>query len=117
LVADEKSGGFMKIAVCSTNGKSVDEHFGKSKELYVYDFSGGKAEFVEKRDINKYCQCGSDCMPHDFSPERLESIYLKISDCKKLYTPSMGKTPKEKMEEKGIEVVIYEGEIEAISLL
>ena len=43
----------MRIAVASTNGESVDLHFGKANSLYVYEYDEENDEFkfIDQRNV------------------------------------------------------------------
>lgn len=101
----------MKIAITSSNGKNVDTHFGKAKEFYIYDITPPTPKLVEKRESINYC---SGVENHGFMPDKLEQVYKKIADCKILCTAKIGETPTIKLEQKGINVIEFEGSLEDV---
>ncbi len=102
----------MKIAVCTSDGNKVDLHFGKTSTFYVYEIEKGEKNFIDKRDVGAYCS--SENKDHGFKIDKFEMTYQALKDCKKLYTASIGDTPKLKFEEKGIEVKLCSCDIDSI---
>lgn len=98
----------MKIAVTTTDGINVNQHFGKAEDFYIYDLVGGTATFLNKRNVQSYCETdekGDAVDPdHDFSLDRFSLVYEVIKDCEKLYTQQIGDKPLEKLIDKGIKV-------------
>ncbi len=98
----------MKVAICSSDGAHVDLHFGKTSTFYIFEFGRGVRKLMDRRNVRKYCASGIDDYKngntHQFDKSRFESVFEAISDCKKMYTVSIGETPRQKLEEKGIEV-------------
>lgn len=101
----------MKVAVTSTNGKSIDTHFGKADIIYVYDVKNKDVKFIEKRNVDKYC---SDNPLHAFRPDDFDKVYQAIADCKILYTQKIGAVPAEKCRSLGLKVNQAEGEIKTV---
>ncbi len=101
----------MKIAITSSNGKTVDIHFGKADKFYVYEIIGSLPAYVGERDTLNYCQ-GPE--KHKFNQEKLDLIYELIKDCEILCTAKIGEKPASKLLEKGINIVESEGELHEI---
>lgn len=105
----------MKIAITSTDGKTVDQHFGKADSFYIYEKKDGKLNFIEKRNVVSYCGCVSVKQgDHEFDTDRFIRVFGTLQDCKKLYTTQIGDTPKAKLEANGIEIKLCSCEIDAI---
>ncbi|WP_167613925.1 NifB/NifX family molybdenum-iron cluster-binding protein [Maribellus sediminis] len=97
----------MRIAVTTTDGKKVDQHFGKATRFDVYDVEGTEMTLVESRDVTSYCDCEKDVPAdpaHKFSPDRFSVVKEKLHDCDKLYTVQIGETPKSQFDIIGIAV-------------
>jgi predicted Fe-Mo cluster-binding NifX family protein len=97
----------MKIAITTTNGKQVDEHFGKATSFYIYNLEGEQFKFDEIRYVNPYCENldGEPVDPdHTFNGAKLEAVYEVIKDCDKLYTQMIGEKPLQGLLKKGIHV-------------
>ena len=97
----------MRIAVATSDGNKVDQHFGKATRFDVYDVEGEEMKLVESRDVTSYCDCadGKPVDPaHKFSPDRFSVVKEKLKDCDKLYTVQIGEKPKEQLQIVGIDV-------------
>ena len=106
----------MKVAITSTDGVTVDQHFGKADCFYIYEMQHGKLSFIEKRDVISYCGCVAEKpADHEFDKDRFFRVFGTIQDCKKLYTKQIGDTPTQKLQANGIEVHLCSCEIESIS--
>lgn len=108
----------MKVAICSSDGIDVDLHFGKTSEFYIYNIHGGHKTFLEKRGLEKYSPTeeflsglSSD---HEFDSNKFDAVYKALSDCKKIYTVSIGAVPSEKLKEQGMEIQLCSCPISSI---
>ncbi|MDY6821287.1 MAG: nitrogen fixation protein NifX [Deferribacterota bacterium] len=73
----------MKVAFCSNNGVSVNEHFGRSRYIYIYDVDEDGYTLSEKREL----------IVVDGSKEHkdtTESKVRSIKDCALLYVCAIG---------------------------
>lgn len=64
-----------KVAVASTDGITIDQHFGRSHLFYIYDFQEDKGSFslIEIRSLDSSCstsdcQSTSSCAPSGCQP-------------------------------------------------
>jgi len=94
----------MRIAVTTSNGEKVDQHFGKATRFDVYDVEGDKMKLVETREVESYCKSGESNPVHKFSSDRFSVVKEKLQDCDKLYTVQIGEKPKEQFDIIGIAV-------------
>ncbi|MDO5848483.1 MAG: NifB/NifX family molybdenum-iron cluster-binding protein [Methanobrevibacter sp.] len=89
----------MRIAVASTDGKTVNLHLGKANSLYIYDWSDKDGvTFVERRelDIKKSAKHqGSD-------------VLVACEDCDVIISEQYGFKTKLKAEDLGIKLVVEE---------
>lgn len=100
------SGKEYKFAVASKSGINIDQHFGHAKEFYIYDYKAGKVAFVEKRNVDNYCNGKSEC---NDSEDKIEKIIKVINDCNGVLSLRMGDEPMHKLEERGIKAFqLYE---------
>jgi len=109
--AGKKKEVVMKIAICSSDGRNVNEHFGRTETFYIYKFEDNKAVFLEKRKTSKYSPGEPD---HKFDKENFETVVDLIKDCKIVYSSKIGDIPALKLKEKGISPIKYEGRIEGL---
>jgi predicted Fe-Mo cluster-binding NifX family protein len=95
----------MRIAVTTTSGIKVDQHFGKASCFSIYDIKANKLELIETRMVNSYCKSNTEGMPdkeHEISDDSLSMVYNRIKDCEKVYTLQIGQKPEEALKSKGI---------------
>lgn len=109
----------MRVAITSTDGVNVDQHFGKAKSFYVYDFKCGRMDFIEKRATpfsysteSDFLEQGTD---HSFEEGRLNAVFHVINDCQRLYTLKIGERPRQALEALGMEVRPCHCPIETLS--
>lgn len=91
-----------KFAIASKTGINIDEHFGHANEFYIYSFEKNVIQFIEKREIDKYCTGNEECDEHE---DKIKKILKVIDDCDIVLTLRAGLDPVKKMEERGIKVV------------
>ncbi|MDL1973891.1 MAG: dinitrogenase iron-molybdenum cofactor biosynthesis protein [Deltaproteobacteria bacterium] len=99
-----------RIAVVSTDGTNVNDHFGKAQRFLIYDCND-KMAFVEERPTETY-SVGDP--KHSFDAERFGRVSALLKDCTRIYVTQIGEVPASKLKELGIEPVVYEGPIEDI---
>lgn len=96
-----------RIALVSTDEKTVNDHFGRADFFLIYDLDE-ELTFVEKRVTERY---SVDDPNHSFDPERFGRVTALLRDCSKIYVTQIGEDPASKLKEIGIEPVIYTGPI------
>ncbi len=104
------SGNPIQVAVASKSGSVVDQHFGQVTAFYVYEYKDGKAIFLEKRSIPKYCNGPEECGSGE---DKINRIIKTIEDCRAVIALRIGELPKEKLRQKGIRVYTSYDRIEA----
>lgn len=107
----------MRIAITTTDGVTVNEHFGKASSFYIYDIADGVLKAIEKRAVEPYCETseGEVINPdHEFSADRFSLVYEKIKDCEVLYTQRIGDAPKAKLKGLGIVIQLCSCSIETL---
>jgi nitrogen fixation protein NifX len=73
-----------KIAIASSDGQTVDQHFGQAVNFLIYEVSNGKIEFVEDRDVNAG-------IPANSTPDtRILQVINLLSDCKIVFASKIG---------------------------
>ena len=74
-----------KIAVASSDGIVVNQHFGHADSFYIYQVTGDDARFTgEVRKVEPVCHMGN----HDDG--KLSSNMKQLSDCKYLLVQKIG---------------------------
>ncbi len=97
------------VAVATKSGVLVDQHFGQVSEFYIFEYKNGTAQFKERRVVEKYCNGALDC---DEKEDKITSILKTISDCTAVVAMRIGESPKSKLKEKGIHVLVTYDRIE-----
>ena len=98
----------VKIAVASTDGKVVNQHFGRAEVFYILetDEDSGHYEPIEIRNVNAVCRGGE----HD--ERQLRAAAEGLSDCQIVLVSRIGLRARNELEDVGIEVYEIPGIIE-----
>ena len=96
-----------KIAVASSDGIVVNNHFGMAKDFYIYQIDDKEQiHFLEKRSVTPVCEGGN----HDH--EKLKTNLEELEDCKYLLISRIGSGAADMAAEFGIESYEIPGIIE-----
>jgi nitrogen fixation protein NifB len=87
------------VAVASTGGGRVNQHFGKAEEFWIYEGAPGWARFVQVRNVRRFCSGLLGC---DDDPSALGRLVEMLSDCAAVITADTGPRPREALEKAGI---------------
>lgn len=98
----------MKIAVASSDGIVVNQHFGRAKQFYIYEKQGNKFHFIEKRRGIPFCNHG------EYEDGALQHAIDLIEDCFGVLVLQIGSAAEQVLEEKGITVFVARGYIEDV---
>ncbi|MBI5418274.1 hypothetical protein HZA55_10095 [Candidatus Poribacteria bacterium] len=99
----------VRIALTSSNGYIVDQHFGHAKDLLIYDASEWNIRFVERRNVSQYCAGKAECID---PKERMKIIKEKLADCDGLLVMRIGDVPRNILEKSNIYVNMTYNRIE-----
>ena len=86
----------LRIAVASSEGIRIDQHFGQTEIFRVYDVSAAGVVAVDQRDVTRYAAGDED---------RRDTICRMLNDCSMLLVAKIGITPQEKLAGVGIEAI------------
>lgn len=100
-----------RIAVVSTDGINVDDHFGKAHRFLIYDCNDDMT-LVEERPTETLSVGDPN---HSFDADKFGRVAALLQDCRKVYVTQIGAAPTAKLQEMGIEPVIYHGAITDIT--
>jgi nitrogen fixation protein NifX len=94
----------MKVAFATTDGKQVDEHFGRAGMFAVYEITDKGSTFVEMRKfsdgMDKSVTDTKDMGPlHDSA---VQSKVDRLADCKLIYLTEIGGPSAARLVKKGI---------------
>ncbi|MDR1143289.1 MAG: nitrogenase cofactor biosynthesis protein NifB [Spirochaetaceae bacterium] len=107
--------GTLFFAVASKTGVMVDEHFGHVSVFFIYEYTGGKIRFVEKRAVPRYCHppepgrpagevsFRDNCGSHT---GKIERIISAVAGCSAVLVMRIGEVPRMELAEKGIRVFL-----------
>lgn len=101
----------MLIAVASTDGEMVNEHFGRATRFWIFDVEESKQTLIMVRNVEPLSTGDKD---HPFDPLRLGVICDVIKDCERVYCTKIGDRPRQELEKAGITPVIYKDSISSI---
>lgn len=96
----------IKIAVASSDGIVVNNHFGRAKAFYIYEVNEDDILFIEKRELEPVCDIGN----HD--DNKLRENLEKLSDCNYLLVSRIGDGARVMASNFGIEAFEIPGIIE-----
>lgn len=91
----------MRVAVVSSDGKVINQHFGKASRFLIIEVDCGKIQFVEVRETKPLC--GSAEYGHaDGAMSRTISL---ISDCEAVLCARIGSCAEEELRKNGIKPI------------
>lgn len=102
----------MKIAVATTDGINVNEHFGRAETFQIYVITSDGPVKVEEKVVTPL---STGDRSHSFDAERFQSITGALKGCDKIYITQIGERPAEELKKLKIEPVVYQGKISSIS--
>lgn len=73
-----------KVAVASSDGKVINQHFGKSKQFLVFEVDDRNFKFIELRENIP------PCMEFQHDEDALFRAVELISDCKAIFVSKIG---------------------------
>jgi nitrogen fixation protein NifB len=102
----DRPGRTVLVAVATSGGGVVNQHFGHAEEFWVYEAGPGYARLVGTRSVARYCTGPSDCGDGDASGERsLERIAALLADCAAVLCTRAGAGPRRALAAAGAELV------------
>lgn len=101
----------MLIAVASTDGEMVNEHFGRATRFWIFDVSESKHTLIMVRSVEPL---STGDKKHPFDPNKLGAVYDAIKDCERVYCTRIGDRPRQELEKAGINTLIYKDAISSI---
>jgi predicted Fe-Mo cluster-binding NifX family protein len=108
-----------KIAVTSSDGTNIDQHFGQALNfrIFLVDEETGEAAGLEIRAVKKTeappendppaCGCGG----HGRNEPYLEQVAAELGDCRYLLTAKIGPRPQAVLERHGLTALAHNGAI------
>lgn len=97
-----------RIAIATSDGKMVNEHFGHAKRFIIVDLSDEGNYLVS--DVRECINaCGSDDVN-----DRMNTVIDKIKDCEAVAVCRIGSSAIMRLKEKGIKAYVNPGFIEDV---
>jgi nitrogen fixation protein NifB len=90
------------VAVASTGGGRVNQHFGRAEEFWVYEAAPGWARFVQARNVRRFCSGLLGC---DDDPSALDKLVEMLSDCAAVIVTDIGPHPRSALEVAGVRCI------------
>lgn len=101
----------MLIAIASTDGEHVNEHFGRADRFLIYDVNHNMQTLIMVRDVEPLSTGDKD---HPFDPGRMAEVAGAVKDCKLLYCTKIGDRPRQELEKFGVTVIVGPRSISSI---
>ncbi|MCF6291596.1 MAG: hypothetical protein L3J03_11460 [Desulfobacterales bacterium] len=101
----------MRIAIVTTNGKTVNEHFGKADVFHIYTLDEQGPAPREERRVTPLSVGDKS---HSFDQDCFSAVAAALEGCARVYCTRIGDRPAEELKKLGITPVIYEGPIDKI---
>ena len=80
----------MKVAIATTDGKHIDEHFGRAKMFAIYNFVNGNSIFEEVRTVSENAINSESTNEESIEVEKINRVINTISDCAIMYCADIG---------------------------
>lgn len=88
----------IKVAIASTDGKVINEHFGRATQFHIFELNNTDFKFLESRNVQRCCNGGE----HEISA--FENIANILNDCKAIFVAKIGIGASNYMESKGFTI-------------
>jgi predicted Fe-Mo cluster-binding NifX family protein len=102
----------MQIAIVSTDGVNVNDHFGKAEGFLIYEAGPQGLAPIAERQVSRL---STGDQSHQFDAARFAAVAEALAGCQRVYCTRIGDRPRQELEKLGITAVIHEGAIAAIS--
>ena len=103
----------MKIAVATTDGIAVNEHFGRMENFYIYVITSEGPVKVKEIKVKPLSTGAGN---HPFDSQRFQAIAEALKGCDRVYVTKIGERPAAELQKLGIEPIVFDGEIGAIAM-
>lgn len=95
-----------RVAIASSDGSRVDQHFGWATRFEIYDVWRGGFIHVESR-LRQNPSCGGECAPEHNPPELIDTLDESarlLNDCSVLLVSRIGPGPSAHLEARGLRI-------------
>lgn len=101
----------MKIAVATTDGVTVNEHFGRANKFCIYKAAPPVFDLISEIHVEPYASGQRD---HAFDEARFSEVAKVLEGCEKVFITKIGEEPADALKAMGIEPVVYSGAVKEI---
>lgn len=98
----------MFFAVATTDGISINQHFGHSERFLIYEIEGNEVRLVDEKKVERYCSYDEE---HPLRGHILRDIAVALAGCRAIVCARIGDAPQTEMERLGIEVFVAEAPV------
>ena len=102
----------MKIAVATTDGTTVNQHFGLAESFHLYVIRSDGPVKVGEAAVQPLSTGDKN---HPFDSDRFQAIADALKGCERVYVTKIGERPAKELQKLGIEPVVFEGSINSIT--
>ncbi len=96
-----------KVAIASSDGESVNQHYGKAEKFYIYSIDDEEGyDLVEERKVQPVCMDGA----HEIS--KMEKSVLNFTDCRYIIVSRLGTAASAALSAAGITAMELPGSID-----
>ena len=85
-----------KVAFASSDGKVVNQHFGRAKQFLIVEIDSKDYKYIETR-VNE-----PSCQEFQHTEDAMSKSIELISDCKTIFVAKIGQGALEQVESRGI---------------
>jgi predicted Fe-Mo cluster-binding NifX family protein len=103
----------MKIAIATTDGITVNEHFGRASKFFIYNVTQSTFDLIKEKHVEPYSTGNKD---HNFDVNRFQEVAKWLKGCEKVFITKIGEEPAGALKVMGIEPVVYSGAIKDIEI-
>lgn len=96
----------MQVAIVSTDGVNVNDHFGKATRFLIYEIGPDGQSLLTVRNIETL-SIGD--RSHSFDQDRFKAVADALEGCKRVYCTKIGDRPADELKQLMVEPVIYQG--------
>ncbi|GHU41757.1 dinitrogenase iron-molybdenum cofactor [Clostridia bacterium] len=97
-----------RVAVSTTDGKTIHQHFGHTREFHIVDIENGDYQFIESRQVTPACN------QFGHNESAFDNILAILSDCEAVIVGKIGEGASTYLIEKGMRVFEVRGIAEEI---
>ena len=96
-----------KVAIASTDGETVNQHYGKAEKFYIYSINDEVGyDLVEERQVEPVCMDGA----HEIS--KMKKSVLRFTDCRYIVVSRLGTAANAALSAAGITAMELPGTID-----